>query len=227
VYGQLGIDDTDDRTSPTLVGAESDRWRSVSAGLQHTCAIHADHRLTCWGRAKDGRLGNGSTDDGSTLTPATVTGGATTWARVAAGNFHTCALSSAGALSCFGGNEYGQLGNGAVVDEPLPQSITLPEGPWAHLSSRQEHTCGVTSVGDLFCWGRNLSGQIGDGTGTNKLQPTSVQSGESWSQVSTGALHTCARRADGSLYCWGANESAQLGDGSSDAASSPEPVASP
>jgi hypothetical protein len=75
-----------------------------------------------------------------------------------------------------------------------------------------DHTCAIKQDGSLWCWGRNDSGQLGDGTNTDKNAPVQIMS-SGVVAVSLGGAHTCAVKQDGSLWCWGNNYSGQLGDG--------------
>ncbi len=83
------------------------------------------------------------------------------------------------------------------------------------VSARGYHTCAEGSDGKLYCWGYNSSGQLGDGTTTDRSTPVAVQAPEGvvLSGVVAGGAHTCAEGSDDELYCWGLNFSGQLGDG--------------
>jgi hypothetical protein len=74
------------------------------------------------------------------------------------------------------------------------------------------HACVALPSGRVACWGNNTSGQLGDGTITNRSQPVVVLSLDDAVEVSAGAPSTCARRASGAVVCLGANDSGQLGD---------------
>jgi alpha-tubulin suppressor-like RCC1 family protein len=87
-------------------------------------------------------------------------------------------------------------------------------------------TCGVRIDGTLWCWGDNSNGQLGDGTTTDRTNPTQVGSGTTWAQADVGGNHTCAVRLDGTSWCWGLNDVGQLGDGTTTQRTTPTQVGS-
>jgi alpha-tubulin suppressor-like RCC1 family protein len=96
-------------------------WQSVSAGQSHTCAIMLDGTLWCWGLNDSGQLGDNTLDSKST--PVAVVNSGQTWAMVAAGVTHTCALATGGSLWCWGGNSAGQLGIGSNDPGKIPTRV--------------------------------------------------------------------------------------------------------
>jgi alpha-tubulin suppressor-like RCC1 family protein len=93
------------------------------------------------------------------------------------------------------------------------------------VASGYSHTCGVKKDHSLWCWGANDSGQLGDGTTTNRTLPVQVTAlGTSVAEVSVGDLYTCARKTDGTLWCWGNNASGQLGNSTAVDTSTPTQV---
>lgn len=137
----------------------------------------------------------------------------TQYKEVSAGQSHTCAITSAGLLRCWGLNDFGQLGDGTTVLRTTPVNIDSSTS-FSQISSGFSHSCAITAAGKLKCWGKNQSGQLGDGTTNDKLSPISIDAGASYSKISTGEDFTCGILTNGTLKCWGNGNSYRLGDGS-------------
>jgi alpha-tubulin suppressor-like RCC1 family protein len=192
LFGQLGNGAlTGDRESPSEVDDPAGvTWASISAGLLHTCGVTDAGEGFCWGNDGFGQLGNGSSVTGNQVTPSPVVAPAgVTWSSIDTGGFHSCGLTDAGAAFCWGEGFFGRLGNGAAGDESSPSPVDTPVGvTWAAISAREEHTCAVSDAGDAFCWGRDSSGQLGNGAAldTDRVSPSPVDTpaGVTWSAVS-------------------------------------------
>jgi len=118
-----------------------------------------------------GNLGNGTMD---TTTTPTQAGGAN-WARVAAGNWSTCAIKTDKTLWCWGNDTAGQLGDGSTTEyRPIPAQVG--DAQWASVTVGGGHACGVRDDGTLWCWGANVAGQLG--IGSNIGSPTPAQIGD-------------------------------------------------
>jgi alpha-tubulin suppressor-like RCC1 family protein len=183
----------------------------LSAGAFHTCALTPSGGVKCWGAGGDGALGNGSNTDQNT--PVDVTGLTTGVAAVSAGLYHTCALTTAGEVKCWGYNGYGQLGDGSTNSGNAPVPVMGLSGVET-ISGGGFHTCALTTAGAVTCWGANSFGQLGDGTTTNRNQPVQTVLTNGVAAITTGYHHTCALMTNGAVKCWGDNYRGQLGDGS-------------
>jgi len=119
--GQLGNGTYDDKVTPTTVSGGL-KFTSISAGSYHTCALTSAGAAFCWGYNAYGQLGDG-TSDNHRLTPTAVSGGLK-FTSISVGAYHTCALTSAGAASCWGANWYGQLGDGTEDEKLTPTTVS-------------------------------------------------------------------------------------------------------
>ncbi len=231
-----------------IVDLGTGRWaRQIVAGDGHTCALLDNYTVKCWGTNGFGELGLGDTawrgDDplemGDYL-PVVQLGPDFTPVSLTSKGYHTCALSSAGQLKCWGRNTYGQLGigdtdapNGASHgDQPNEMGAQLPViNVGNNLTVQQvatgvQHTCALLSDNTVKCWGHNVSGELGKEntldlglTTTQMANLTAVQLGGTAKAVYAGNGVSCASfgtstGGDGQIKCWGENGYGQLGIGS-------------
>jgi alpha-tubulin suppressor-like RCC1 family protein/uncharacterized protein YjdB len=142
---------------------------------------------------------------------------------VSAGRSHACALDQAGRAFCWGNNEQGQLGIGALTDRVTPVAVSGGH-TFIAIASGDFHTCGITPEGRAHCWGNNQSGQLGDGSLVRRLTPVAVSGGLTFVSISTGSSNTCALTASNQAYCWGQGFFGALGNGSTAVATTPQLV---
>jgi alpha-tubulin suppressor-like RCC1 family protein len=219
--GQLG-DGTSIRRELPVPVLGVDGILEVAAGGVASCA--RGRQVFCWGANTRGQLGNGTFTDRTTAVPARDLG---VTVAVAVGIDHACALVPEGRVWCWGGNQDGQLGTAMpVMQSPFPvDTILSDDATFRGISTGYYYSCGVLSNGTVRCWGRNSSGQLGDGTPSDRrLRPSPVLSVSDARAVAAGAYHACALRAGGGVLCWGHNESGGLGDGTLAARATPAPV---
>lgn len=204
---------TDATTSVEAVFADiGGGVQAVAAGYLHTCALSSAAVAWCWGYNNYGQLGDGTTTQ--RLVPVPVSGLPGSVQAISAGYLHTCALTSAGAVWCWGYNNYGQLGDGTTTQRLIPVPVSGLSAGIQAIGAGENHNCALTNSGAAWCWGYNLDGQIGDGTTTDRLTPTTVSGLSSGVQkLATGGWHTCALNEAGAPLCWGSNTYGQLGDG--------------
>jgi alpha-tubulin suppressor-like RCC1 family protein len=177
--------------------------------------------LWTWGPNSIGQLGINTITCRSS--PGTTAGGGTNWSSVSAGKYLTAAIKTDGTLWTWGINGLGQLGDGTITCRSSPGTTAGGGTNWISVSAGITfHTAGIKTDGTLWTWGRNDSGQLGDGTRTNRSSPgTTAGGGTNWSSVSGGDNHTAAIKTDGTLWTWGFNNCGKLGDGTITNRSSP------
>lgn len=133
-------------------------------------------------------------------------------ATIAGGKGFVCALDRTGAAYCWGGGFAGQLGDGSGVTSPTPVPVAGDLRFHSLSAGWDFHTCGLTTDGDAYCWGRGDFGALGDGTdGTRRLTPVPVAGDIKFKYLRTAAAHTCGVAFDGKAYCWGLNNLGQIG----------------
>jgi alpha-tubulin suppressor-like RCC1 family protein len=183
--GQLGDGTMTWRPTPVAV-AGGLSFRQVIPGSNHTCGVTAEERAYCWGNNENGQLGDG-TGSFRRLTPIAVAG-ARRFTQVIAGYLHTCGVTASNVAFCWGFNFSGQNGDGTTTWSRSPvrvagglQFIGVSTGvqePPPLVYDAAQHSCGVTTDNRAYCWGANLYGQVGDGTGdvgnSVRLTPVAV-----------------------------------------------------
>ncbi|OLE23749.1 MAG: hypothetical protein AUG44_21335 [Actinobacteria bacterium 13_1_20CM_3_71_11] len=213
---------------PQVAGA----WSAVSAGLSHTCGIKTTGSLWCWGDNGNGQLGLGTSGTGTGKTSPNQVGTATTWTAITVGGYHSCGIQTVTGVTtlyCWGWNGNGQLGIGGTTDKSTPQPVTAPAGHWSSVAAGYDHNCGINDSGALYCWGRNVEGQIGIGNNTTpQSSPALVavpasKAGKTWTSVA-GSWTTCGILSDKSLFCWGWNANGEIGNNSTTDTNSPVQV---
>jgi alpha-tubulin suppressor-like RCC1 family protein len=216
---------------PTRVGSD-EGWSAIAAGGLHTCGLRSG-ALYCWGFNTSGELGIGDVLSRASPVQTGCLDGTCPddWVAIGPGGFHTCAIREEGALWCWGGNLFGNLGIGRTGgDLPTPQAVR-PDERWRAVAGGEAHGCAIRDDGALFCWGQNVSGQLGVGDRLDHDEPTRVRAPgtDDWVGLGLGRAHSCAVRSDRTLWCWGDNAEGQVGIGTvtQDAITTPRRVCLP
>ena len=220
--GQLGDGTTIQRLSPvqTLAGAIS-----ISAGSAGACAVTTSGQVKCWGANTVGQVGDNTTTS-PRLTPTDVTG-LTDAVQVSSGGGHSCAVTTGGAVKCWGSNGNGQIGDSSLGAPRLaPVDVAGLASGVASVDAGSSHSCALRGDGTVACWGQGALGQIGDGnaSSTNRLTPVDVAGGFTFTTMRAGSATTCAVTTTGAAMCWGQGSLGGLGTGSLTNANAPSEV---
>lgn len=223
VLGDLSGSETDPKNPDPLqifdISGLGSGVTSISAGYHHACVRLSDNSVRCWGDGNSGQLGDGGSAD--SFVPVTVSGLVAATTAAAGGRF-SCARMADSGVQCWGSNGTGQLGDNDPWFRNTPVDVPGLGSGVKSISAGEFHSCAVTAGGAVKCWGDNSSGQLGDGSLSERTTPTSVSSiANGATTVSAGIAQTCAV-VSGGARCWGSNASGQLGDGGYD--DSPTPV---
>ncbi|MCT6838424.1 MAG: chromosome condensation regulator RCC1, partial [Bifidobacteriales bacterium] len=221
------------------------KFSQITSGATHSLALGSDENLYAWGDNSSGQLGDGT----NTLrrTPVKINKPANTSAQfifttIAAGDHSSLAIGSDGSLYAWGNNARGQLGDGTTENKLTPVKVPKPAGvsngfTWTQVSTRWDHTLALGSDHNLYAWGWNGDGQLGNTnipTGTDNSaayssKPVLVSrpAGITFTQLSAGRYNSFALGSDNNLYAWGSNVSGRLGDGTDIQRSTPVQVRQP
>jgi alpha-tubulin suppressor-like RCC1 family protein len=225
-HGQLGNGGRAIARSPFRV-ADDLMATSVAAGALHTCALlkhwEKEGRALCWGNNANGQLGTLDNEDAVLPSPAF---GVIAYVSLAAGDSHTCGATTAGKVFCWGANDRGQLGNGSTSFSKVPFLTPINrKETFIKVVAGTKHSCGLTEDNEIYCWGENGAGQIGNGKNSGRaLFPAWLKDPLGYTGLAAGGSATCALRRDGSVVCWGSNEAGQLGTAPSAGNRAPAPA---
>lgn len=228
--GQLGDRMKVSRPIPAAIAGLSmtSAWRQhdrAAVGADFSCVLLGS-RIDSWGGNESGQLGDGSMDSRTTAAsevkfPEPAFGG-----YLAAGPGFVCSVmevalgpyDSQSRLLCWGNNASGQLGVDVGPLSPVPMASQVPNAGGIAVAAGSRHACAILWSGvrqsTLYCWGANESGQLGDGTMTNRWTPVPVFGlGATVLGVAAGQRHSCALDSGYQALCWGDNSQGQLGSG--------------
>ena len=191
----------------------------ISLGSGHSCSI-LNGELFCWGFNNNGQLGNASSRSikhSYSYRKITLIGHISHQRIIIPVVYVIMESYIVGGIIFMDNLE---METNGVDDEDRGANKNIPirignNSDWTHISSGYSHTCGFRN-NQLFCWGRNNYGQLGDGTNTRKNIPTLIGNNSDWTDISLGGSHTCGIRNKGELFCWGRNNSGNLGDETND-----------
>jgi uncharacterized repeat protein (TIGR02543 family) len=242
--GQLGDGTSTDRNAPTNITSRfnlssGETIVSISISALSSGALTSNGRIFIWGAG--GQIGDGTTTNRNTPTDITSRFNLSSNERVtlmSLGNTHSAALTSNGRIFMWGSNNNGQLGDGTTTNRNTPTDITSrfnfsSNERITEISLGNSHSGALTSNGRIFMWGQNISGQIGDGTTTQRITPLNVSSSfrlnpdELIKSIKLGGFHSSVLTSNGRVFTWGNNsDSGRLGDGTTTSRNTPTNITS-
>jgi uncharacterized protein (TIGR03437 family) len=232
--GQLGNGTTTKSLTPVPVSGLSSGAVGITAGQDFTCALMKGGTVMCWGVNTSGNLGNGTTTDSDVpvqVKDAAGTGPMTGVVAISAGQYHVCAVTSVGAVLCWGDNAEGELGPEQVAFRTgLPYQVTGIPADIVDVAGGSYFTCALTSKGAEWCWGSSGDGQLGAGPNLPNENPVAVLDAAGTAPLSgvasiaTGFADACAVTNSGSVLCWGSNQDGEVGNNNNIQVNIPVPV---
>ena len=217
--GQLGNGNTGSTYLPQKI---MENVKSVSLSYSHSAAITTDGSLYMWGSNDNGQLGNGTTNNSSS--PIKIMDNVKS---VSLGYAHSAAVTEDGVLYVWGFGTHGQIGNNTYSDNYRAHTELSPVKIMENVASvslGNHHSAAITTDSNLYVWGYNYNGEIGDGTTTRRAYPVKIAN--NIAKVSLGRETTFAFTNDGALYGWGYNYHGQLGNGTTTNVSVPQKIMS-
>ena len=152
-------------------------FKYLSAGDHHICGIDDNNSIWCWGEVEhhwdiDGDERFSTTPEINTYPPEQPYEGE--WEQVSCGGVFTCGIKEDGTLWCWGANyDSGQLGLGYIEEELSPVQVGM-NNDWMYVSTGNSHACAIKQDNTVYCWGSNMTGQLGDGSFENRYEPVLI-----------------------------------------------------
>ena len=222
--GALGLGSFSDVKDPTQVPNVSG-VRAITAGHYGSYALMGDGTVQAWGLNANGQLGNGNKENQNTPKPVK---GLTGVKQVAAGRDFAMALLTGGTVRAWGMGSNGELGNGQTPAAQLTP-VTVKKFDGTTLSGVSEIAAGRNTglalvSGNVWAWGENARGQVGDGTTVDQTRAVKVRGLSGVVDIEAGAEFSVAVKSDGTVWTWGFNNNGQLGNGGTASRSTPAQV---
>lgn len=231
-YGAITIPGDSINVPVPMNGATA--FQSITVGGANGCGIAADSTAVCWG-ALPPTNSSGST---TSYAPPTPVPGGYKFRSLSRGNYEACGVTIAGSVYCWGTNYSGQIGSSTIAYDAYvaaPVAVDVPPNTFASVSVGEYEACALSTAGEAYCWGENLSTRVTHDDGTSIgcagltvpgciLPPAPVATSVRFASIAVGSNSVCGLRSDGRTYCWGGNDSGELGTGDTVSSATPRQV---
>ena len=230
-YGQLGNPTIFASAVPVQVDAPGITFTAIAAAASTAYGLDTEGHIWAWGNNVSGQLGNDTTIQSSV--PVQVDAPGITFTAISAGGVegsYGYGLDTNGTIWAWGANNYGQLGNGTTTNSLVPEPVTAPPGIiFTAVASGRASGKALDTDGNLWTWGDNWAGQLGNGSMGSTLITTptlaNTPSGITFTAIANSGSSSYALDTDGNIWSWGFNPQGQLGLGNTTMfILSPEPV---
>jgi alpha-tubulin suppressor-like RCC1 family protein len=215
-------------TNSGVASASYEVTGQLAGGEYHTIALRKDGSVWAWGYNNDGQIGdNTTTQRASAVNVSTLSG----IVAVAAGAYHSLALDSGGHVWAWGLNSSGQCGDNTTTERKAPVEVQKSNGSGGTtaltnivaICAGGYHNLALDSSGNVWAWGLNSNGQLGDGSTTqrNMAEEITSLSGVAVQGLYAGEYHSMLVTTTGAVMAWGSNSNGQVGDGTTTQRNSP------
>jgi len=197
------------RRYPVVVDSGT-KYSKVTVGEDHACGITVAGVIKCWGSNGSAAIGQSGLSPNEKTPPISIAPGSE-FMELSSGDYHNCAITKAGELSCWGYNGYGAIGDGTKTTWDIPSLIDSGVS-YSYIHAGFASTCGITHTGRVKCWGGDHMGQLGNGSQGNASTPQEIADTSTYQEIDAGSKRTCGLTQSGVIKCWGGIPS-ELGQG--------------
>lgn len=224
--GQIGDGTTSTRNLPVKIHGLNnigylENIVAVSGGHDYSLALDRSGKVYSWGANSFGQLGNSSN---TTSLSAVLVDDISDVISIAVGDWSSIALKKDSTVWTWGYNGSGRLGDNTLESRNKPVQVVGENGfgflsGIVKIAAGESHELALRSDGTVWTWGKNLNGQLGDNTVSDRSTPVQVKGPGNMAylndiiEISGGARHSLALQSDGTVWAWGDNSNGQLGDG--------------
>ncbi len=229
IYGNYTVEFSDENGNVSVKDIQEGKnvevktkreFKQIETGENHSLAIDTDGNLWIWGYNSVGQLGDGTAENRTEPVQVTIDSKPDAkFTQIAAGSHHSLAIDTEGNLWAWGYNSDGQLGDGTKEDKNKPIQVTIeskPNAKFTQIAAGRSHSLAVDTEGNLWAWGSNDAGRLGNGTTVQQTKPVQITGIQgSIKQIEAG-FHSLALDEDGNLWGWGHNFYGELGNGTTE-----------